>query len=237
MGSSAELSGRRVVVAGGSGGIGLAVARRLAEAGAELILVARRPGPLEAAAREVGAMAVAGDVTDRGFVAELKAQVDRGGTPDALINAGGAFDLASVASTDPDMFDRMVAANLTGPFLLIRAFLPDMLGAGRGHIVTVGSVAGRVAFPGNGAYSASKFGIRGLHAVLDQELKGTGVRCTLIDPAATDTTIWDPLDPDRRADLPSREAMLSPAAVADAVHYVMTRPPDVQIPAVSVQRS
>jgi NADP-dependent 3-hydroxy acid dehydrogenase YdfG len=237
MGSSAELSGRRVVVAGGSGGIGLAVARRLAEAGAELILVARRPGPLEAAAREVGAMPVAGDVTDRGFVAELEAQVNLGGSPDGLINAGGAFDLSPVASTDPDMFDRMVAANLTGPFLLIRAFLPGMLGAGRGHIVTVGSVAGRVAFPGNGAYSASKFGIRGLHAVLDQELKGTGVRCTLIDPAATDTTIWDPLDPDRRADLPSREAMLSPAAVADAVHYVMTRPPDVQITAVSVQRS
>jgi NADP-dependent 3-hydroxy acid dehydrogenase YdfG len=237
MASSAELSGRRILVAGATGGIGLAVARRLAAAGAQLILVARRTAPLEAAAAETGGTAVAGDISDLAFVETLRAGVTRGGDLDALVNAAGDFDLAPVATTSAVMFRRMVDANLTAPFFLMRAFLPAMLEARRGHIVTVGSVAGRVAFPGNGAYSASKFGVRGLHAVLEQELRGTGVRCTLLEPGATDTGIWDPLDPDGRADLPGRDVMLSGDAVADAVHYALTRPPDVLIPTLPVQRS
>jgi NAD(P)-dependent dehydrogenase (short-subunit alcohol dehydrogenase family) len=237
MASSAELAGRRILVAGASGGIGLAVARRLAAAGARLVLVARSPAPLDAAARETGGTGVPGDVADGAFVDSLRSRVAEEGSLDGLVHAAGAFDLAPIASTSPDMFRRMVDGNLTGPFLLIRAFLPAMLEAGHGHIVTIGSVAGRVAFPGNGAYSASKFGVRGLHAVLDQELRGTGVRCTLVEPGATDTRIWDPLDPDGRDDLPSREAMLSGDAVADAVHFALTRPPDVMIPTLPVQRS
>jgi NADP-dependent 3-hydroxy acid dehydrogenase YdfG len=237
MASSAELSGQRILVAGASGGIGLAVARRLATAGAELLLVARRAAPLEAAAAETGGTALAGDIEDATFVEALRSRVAEDGALDALVNAAGAFDLAPVATTSPEMFRRMVDANLTAPFLLIRAFLPAMLEARRGHVITVGSVAGRVAFPGNGAYSASKFGVRGLHAVLEQELRGTGVRCTLVEPGATDTTIWDPLDPDGRDDLPDRQLMLSGDAVADAVHYALTRPRDVLIPTLPVQRS
>jgi NADP-dependent 3-hydroxy acid dehydrogenase YdfG len=237
MASSAELAGRRILVAGASGGIGLAVARRLAAAGARLVLVARSPAPLDAAARETGGIAVPGDVSDGAFVDSLRSRVEEEGVLDGLVHAAGAFDLSPIANTSPDMFRRMIEGNLTGPFLLMRAFLPAMLEAGRGDIVTIGSVAGRVAFPGNGAYSASKFGVRGLHAVLDQELRGTGVRCTLVEPGATDTRIWDPLDPDGRDDLPGREAMLSAADVADAVHFALTRPADVRIPTLPVQRS
>jgi NADP-dependent 3-hydroxy acid dehydrogenase YdfG len=237
MASSAELSGHRILVAGASGGIGLAVARRLATAGAELFLVARRAAPLEAAAAETGGTALAGDIEDPAFLEALLVKTSAAGALDALVNAAGAFDLAPVATTSPEMFRRIVDANLTAPFLLMRAFLPGMLEARRGHVLTVGSVAGRVAFPGNGAYSASKFGIRGLHAVLEQELRGTGVRCTLVEPGATDTTIWDPLDPDGRPDLPGRDLMLPADAVADAVHYALTRPPDVLISTLPVQRS
>lgn len=237
MALSAELAGRRFLVAGASGGIGLATARRLAAAGARLVLVARSPEPLEAAARETGASAIPGDAADPDFINRLRARLEGDGPLNGLINAAGAFDLAPVVSTSPEMFTAMVRANLTGPFLLIRAFLPAMLEAGDGHIVTVGSVAGRTAFPGNGAYSASKFGVRGLHAVLEQELRGTGVRCTLIEPGATDTAIWDPIDPDARHDLPDRAAMLPADAVADAIHFAVTRPPDVHVPVVPVQRS
>lgn len=238
-GRSRELEGRRILVTGASGGIGRAVAARLAAAGAELILVARGAGRLEAAARELGARAIAADTADATAVASLRATLADAGASvlDALVNAAGDFDLAPVAGTEPAMFDRMLDANLRGPFLMIRAFLPGMLERGRGHVVTVGSVAGRVAFPENGAYSASKFGVRGLHAVLEQELRGTGVRCTLVDPAATDTPIWDSIDPASREGLPPREAMLPAEAVADAVHFAITRPPEVHIPAVSIQRS
>ncbi|HEY8470408.1 MAG TPA: SDR family NAD(P)-dependent oxidoreductase, partial [Longimicrobiales bacterium] len=106
-----------------------------------------------------------------------------------------------------------------------------------GHVVTVGSIAGRHAFPHNGAYAASKFGVRGLHAVLDAELRGTGVRATLIEPAATDTGIWDAVDRERHPDLPPREKMLSPRAVADAIVYAVTRPPEVAVRTLALERT
>jgi NADP-dependent 3-hydroxy acid dehydrogenase YdfG len=237
MASSPDLAGRRVVVTGASSGIGLATARRLADAGAALVLVARGRDRLEVVAAELGAEAIAADTADPAAVDALRDRVLGSGVPFAVVNAAGGFDLAPVAETSPEMFDRMIDGNLRGPFLVTRAFLPAMLEAGHGVVVTVGSVAGRVAFPGNGAYSASKFGVRGLHAVLEQELRGTGVRCTLVEPAATDTPIWEPHAPDRRDDLPDRSAMLPPDAVADAILYVLTRPPEVHLPAVSIQRS
>jgi NADP-dependent 3-hydroxy acid dehydrogenase YdfG len=97
-------------------------------------------------------------------------------------------------------------------------------------------VAGRKAFPGNAAYSASKFGVRGFHEVLLEELRGTGVRATLVEPAATDTPIWDPMDPDADPNLPPREAMLRPEDVAEAVSFVVTRPEGVQIPFLPIER-
>ncbi|NIP57048.1 MAG: SDR family NAD(P)-dependent oxidoreductase, partial [Gemmatimonadetes bacterium] len=119
--------------------------------------------------------------------------------------------------------------------LLVRAVLPGMLERGSGLIVSVGSVAGRRAFPENGAYSASKFGLRGLHEVLREELRGTGVRGTLLEPGAVDTGIWDPLDPDGRPDLPDRGRMLAPEAVAEAALFAATRPEGVCVPVVQVE--
>lgn len=236
MASSPELTGRRIVVTGATGGIGAAVARRLAAAGAELFLVARTRDRLEALAADLGARAIPADAGDPAGAGRVRETL---GTDDvfALINAAGTFDLAPLAETAPEMFERMIHGNLRAPFLITRALLPGMLERRGGHIVTVGSVAGRVALPGNAAYSASKFGVRGLHAVLELELRGTGVRSTLVEPTATDTGIWDPLDPDGRDDLPDRDAMLDPGAVADAVFFAITRPPTVSIPTVAVQRS
>jgi NADP-dependent 3-hydroxy acid dehydrogenase YdfG len=103
--------------------------------------------------------------------------------------------------------------------------------------VSIGSVAGRNAFAGNGAYAASKFAVRGLHAVLDAELRGTGVRATLIEPAATDTGLWDQIDFEANPGLPERSAMLRPEAVAEAVIFALTRAPDVAIRNIIMERS
>ncbi|HEU0012442.1 MAG TPA: SDR family oxidoreductase, partial [Longimicrobium sp.] len=165
-----------------------------------------------------------------GYVGELLDDA-----PDIVVSAAGAFSLARLAETDPADFDRQVRVNLVAPFLVARAFLPAMLLRRSGHLVHVGSVAGRIAFPENAAYSASKFGLRGMHEVLLQELRGTGVRATLVEPAATDTPLWDPIDPDARADLPSRASMLRPEDVARAVVFAVSQPATVQIPSIAVE--
>ena len=115
---------------------------------------------------------------------------------DVLVNAAGVFDLAPVVETGGEVLSRNLAVNLAGVMHVTRAFLPGMLAAGSGLVTNVGSVAGWRAFPDNAAYSASKYGLRGLHDVLLEELRGTGVRACLLEPGAVDTGIWDPHDPD-----------------------------------------
>ena len=200
-------------------------------------LLARSAPALERLARELGGCAWPVDLTDPNAASSTLARlVESQGAPDVVVNAAGVFDLAPIVETSVEVFDRELSANLRGPFLVIRALLPAMLARGSGTIVTIGSVSGHRAFPGNAAYSASKFGVRGLHDVLVEELRGTGVRATLIEPAATDTSIWDPFDPDRRPELPDRSAMLSPADVAEAVLFAATRPSGVQLPLLRIER-
>ncbi len=226
------LAGRRALITGASGGIGSAVSRALGAAGVAAVLVARRPGPLDALAAGIrGAVPFAADLTDAGAV---RALVDAapdllGGPVDLLVNNAGIFTLRPIEETEDRTLDAMLALNLAAPFRLVRALLPAMRAAGRGHIVSIGSIADRQAFPENGVYAATKFGARAMHEVLRAESRGSGVRSTLISPAATDTALWDPVEPGARGGIPPRSAMLDPAAVADAVLWAVTRAPDVNI--------
>lgn len=228
------LAGRTAVVTGASRGIGAATAQALSLAGARVMGIARSAGvPVP------HVIAVRCDLMEPGGVvwAIEAAEREFGGAPDILVNNAGAFAIARVDETPVATFADMLTLNLTVPFQLIRAFLPAMRARGRGHIVTVGSIADHIGLPGNGAYAATKFGARGLHEVLRSELTGTGVRTTLVSPAAVDTTLWDSLDPAASGGFPARDAMLWPADVADAIVFAVTRPDRVGIDEIRLAKS
>lgn len=238
---------RMALVTGATGGIGEAVARRLAADGFKVFVGGRRLGPLNRLADEVGGAAVPFDVTKEDEVEWARAFVAgglEGGPPgkrpdplDLLVNAAGVFDLAPVVDTGGEMLARNLRVNLVGAVNVTRAFLPGMLGAGSGLVINVGSVAGWRAFPENAAYSASKFGQRGFHEVLLEELRGTGVRACLVEPGAVDTPIWNPLAPDAAPHLPDRAQMLRPEDVAGAVGFVAGLPPTVAVPLLRIERA
>lgn len=225
---------RSALITGASRGIGAAIARALSASGVRVILVARTAHVIEEMARELGggALSLPCDLTNSAAVAELAARVENelGGAPDILVNNAGVFDLAPLGGMSEALFVSTIQTNLIAPFILIRTFAAGMQARGSGHIVTIGSIADRSVMPGNGAYSPAKYGLRALHEVLRLELRGTGVRATLVSPGPVDTHVWDDmLAQDHEGVLPSRDVMLSPQAVADAVVYTVSQPASVNI--------
>jgi NAD(P)-dependent dehydrogenase (short-subunit alcohol dehydrogenase family) len=221
-----RLAAQVALVTGASRGIGAAVAEALAGEGAHVIRVARSLAEGTGGRFED----ISCDLTDPGQVDRLGARVlGRHGAPAIVVSNAGAFLLRPLEATGMDELEQQLAVNVRAPFAVARVFLPAMREAGRGSFITVGSVADHVGFPDNAAYAASKYGLRGLHETLVAEYRNTGVRLTLVSPGATDTSVWDPVDPDHREGFIPRAGMLRPADVADVILFVATRPPNVHI--------
>jgi NADP-dependent 3-hydroxy acid dehydrogenase YdfG len=228
-----RLSGCTAVVTGASRGIGGAIASALAGRGARVVLVGRNESRLQEAAKRLKeSIPMTCDVSDPKSVEKAAKQIrsELGGAPDILVNNAGIFGVSVVEETTTDFFVETINTNLIGPFLFVRAFLADMKKRRSGHIVTIGSIADRSIFTGNAAYSAAKFGLRALHEVLRAELRESGVRASLISPAATDTEIWDTVTVTDPAGKPhSKRPMLDRNDVVAAVMFALTQPDRVNI--------
>lgn len=238
--ASPVLSGQHSVVTGASRGIGRAVAHALVNAGARVTLVARGAADLHTLATALGSNAAGYvcDITDRDAVSALAATLlAHAAPPNIVVNNAGIFPLVSMKDMDTAAFEDTIRVNLIAPFFVLRAFLPHFIGHDSGHVITIGSVADRTVYAGNGAYAASKFGQRAMHEVLRQEVQGTGVRATLISPGPTDTPIWDRIDPDNKPGFPTRAQMLRPDDVAEAVLWALTRPAHVNVEEVRLSRT
>ena len=219
---------------GASRGIGRAIAMTLAQSGVRVFLLARGSSDLMSTAQAIGPRAtpMRCDVSEAGAVERVATEIGvalKGAAPDIIVNNAGLFPIGALDSMTVEDFAKTIDVNLVAPFRVLRAFLPALRARGSGHVITVGSVADRAIFAGNGAYSASKFGQRAMQEVLRAELRGTGVRSSLISPAATDTSIWDAIDPDNTPGFPARASMLRADDVAEAVLWALTRPSHVRV--------
>jgi len=225
------LANRRALVTGASAGIGAATARALAQAGAEVWLVARRLDRLRALAEELGrAHPVALDIRDN---AAVQAQLSELGIDLLIDNAGLALGLDKLSAGDPAEWSRVLDTNVMGLLHVTRAILPGMLQRGRGDVVLIGSVAGRQVYPGGGVYCASKHAVRAIYEALRLEHVGSGVRFTTVDPGLVGFTEFSQVR--LRGDEAKARAVyqgvdpLRPEDVAEAVLWALTRPAHVNV--------
>ena len=168
--------GTTALVSGANGGIGVAIARALHRAGATVVVSGRRPEALAPLAEELGARAIVGDLARRDDVRRI---CDEAGEVDVLVANAAVSCSGEFLGFSEEELDRAMEVNVRAPMEMVRRLAPGMVARGRGHVVFISSVAGKVASPGTAVYSATKFALRGFSNGLRGDLddKGVGVTC------------------------------------------------------------
>lgn len=229
-----ELAGKRCLVTGAASGIGRATALRLASERAHLLLTDLDGDGLSEVEREIRAaggsvvLARAADVTDREAVGALASEAhSEGGSLDVVMNIAGVSAWGRVGDLEPHHWRSMVEVNLMGPIHVIDAFIPAMIESRRGgHLVNVASAAALLGLPWHAAYSAGKFGLRGVSEVLRFDLRRHGIGVSLVCPGGVDTPLVETVDlvgvnRDHPAVLAMRERFrghaVTPEHVADVI--------------------
>ncbi len=235
-----DLHDRIVLITGASAGIGAACAEVMAEAGARLLLCARRRDRLDALAERLRTLHGT-DILPLELDVRDAAAVNRtlGGLPsdwqaiDVLVNnAGLARGLEPFHENRLDDIDAMVDTNIKGLLYVTRAVLPGMVARDRGHIVNLGSTAGRQVYPGATVYCATKFAVRAITQGLKMDLHGTNVRVSSVDPGLVETDFslvrFDG-DAERAAAVYRGLTPLTPRDVAETILFCVTRPAHVNV--------
>jgi len=221
-----------VFITGASSGIGLATAKAFALAGARLVLAARRRGRLEALAAKLPTEAhlIELDVRDREAVHRAVGAIPPAFSDiDVLVNnAGLSRGFEPVHEGSEDDWDEMIDTNVKGLLYVTRAVLPGMVARGRGHIISIGSVAGHEGYPRGNAYCASKAAVRMLNKCMRLDLVGTGIRVSTVDPGLVPTEFSEVRfhgDRERAQKVYENARPLSAADVAEAIVWCASRPP------------
>lgn len=231
-----KLAGKRVLITGGSKGIGRASAEVLADEGCDLILVARDPATLDAAAagirarRQVNVRMIPADLSSDAAVRKVAAEA---GEIDILVNnAGLSRGLDKLYTGKIEDWDEMIDTNVKGLLYVTRAVVPGMVKRGTGHIVNLGSTAGELTYPNGAVYCATKAAEKSINDGLRQDLLGTPLRVTSIDPGMVETDFSKVRfrgDDARAAKVYQGVIPLTPDDVADAIVWAASRPAHVNI--------
>jgi short-subunit dehydrogenase len=194
MSAAARCTGRAILLTGATGGIGAAIALRLARAGARLVLVGRSTQRLDALRERLPScpqahVCVVADIAKPAGRDAIRAALRALGTPlHALINNAGVSQFALLADAAPEQIEAQLATNITAPILLTRLALPFLDRAG-GRIVNIGSSFGGIGYPGFSTYCASKFALRGFTEAVRRELADSKVQIAYLAPRATRTPL------------------------------------------------
>jgi serine 3-dehydrogenase len=234
------LKDKTVFITGASSGIGLSCARAFADAGARLLLAARRIDRLEGLAAELEAgHGVACRVFELDVRRRAAIEAAVAGLPsewadiDVLVNnAGLSRGLDKIHEGLVDDWDEMVDTNVKGLLYLTRAVVPGMVRRGRGHVINIGSIAGHEVYPGGAVYCATKFGVKAISRAMRLDLNGTGVRVTSVDPGMVETEFSRVRfhgDEARAAKVYQGFEPLEPDDVAEAVVWCASRPARVDV--------
>jgi 3-hydroxy acid dehydrogenase / malonic semialdehyde reductase len=227
---TAPLSGKTALITGASSGIGAAAARAFSDAGAHVLLAARRQDRLDALAAELpSAESIVVDVTDadgmQAAIGDRKIDV-------VLANAGLARGVAPIQEGGMHDWSEVIDTNIKGVLHAVRCVLPGMIERGRGDVVLLGSVAGRNVYPGGTVYCMTKYAVNALYEGLRLDAGDKGVRFTTIDPGMVETEFSDVRfhgDREKAATVYADWKPLQPADVADAILYAVSRPAHVNI--------
>lgn len=226
------MSDKVVLIVGATGGIGSALARKLAPTGAKLILTGKNPEKLSALAAEFpAALTVPTDITDPEQVNALMERiVATAGRLDALVNAAGAGVMKQYNKITPEDLDRMLDLNLKGSFYTCQAAVNVMKDNRSGHICNVVGILGKYPMAMAAAYCASKYGVVGFSKCLADEVKRYGIKVTLFYFGGVDTPFWDEVS--LKVD---RSKMLSASTAADAIYFALTAQPQAVPTEITIQ--
>lgn len=230
MPADATLQDKVVLISGGSRGVGLATARRLASEGASVALVARDAAKLDAVVSEISdaggrAISVVGDVTDPAAMEAVVATVERDlGGLDVLVNNAAIGRYGPVDAHAPDEWRQVIEINVLGVFYATRAALPAIRRRGGGHVISISSGAARQGYPNMSAYCTSKAALEGFMRALAAEVADEPIKCTTLVPGGILTDFGIRTRQDRLEHMRGGAKYLEPEDVAEAIFFLLSQP-------------
>ena len=214
---------KTAVITGAGGGMGRAIALKFAQSGIRPLLVGRTEAKLRSVAEEAAARGISAgvhilDVTDDEAIAAFGAEL-ADTTVDVLVNCAGAWLIETLQDTSNEQLDQILRTNLRAPYILSRAFLPNLRRSDNASIINIGSLVTAMSVPAVSAYTAAKVGLKGLTGSLAAELRSQMIRVVMISPGPADTPMRDDASPGI-----DKSILVAPDTIAEMVHAVVTLP-------------